>query len=214
VSDLLLATANPGKQREFTRLLQGLPGRLVLPQEIGLNLDVPEPHLTYAENAGAKGSAYCRASGLPALADDSGIEVATLDWGPGPRSARYGGADVEDRATLILQLLGDATDRRARMVCWLALAIPGHAPDGTARSPRIELFSGVLEGEIARERRGEGGFGYDPIFLLPSGVTTAELPEGEKDAISHRGRAVQAAMPRLRQLLEGADTMQVPEEPA
>jgi len=214
VSDLLLATANPGKQREFTRLLQGLPGRLVLPQEIGLNLDVPEPHLTYAENAGAKGSAYCRASGLPALADDSGIEVAALDWGPGPRSARYGGADVDDRATLILQLLGDATDRRARMVCWLALAIPGHAPDGTARSPRIELFSGVLEGEIARERRGEGGFGYDPIFLLPSGVTTAELPEGEKDAISHRGRAVQAAMPRLRELLEGADTMQAPEEPA
>jgi XTP/dITP diphosphohydrolase len=214
VSDLLLATANPGKQREFTRLLQGLPGRLVLPQEIGLNLAVPEPHLTYAENAGAKGSAYCRASGLPALADDSGIEVAALDWGPGPRSARYGRADVDDRATLILQLLGDATDRRARMVCWLALAIPGHAPDGTARSPRIELFSGVLEGEIARERRGEGGFGYDPIFLLPSGVTTAELPEGEKDAISHRGRAVQAAMPRLRELLEGADTMQVPEEPA
>ena len=115
---------------------------------------------------------------------------------------------------MILELLGDATDRRARMVCWLALAIPGVAPDGTARSPRIELFSGVIEGEIARERRGEGGFGYDPIFLLPSGVTTAELPEGEKDAISHRGRAVAAAMPRLRELLEGADTMQAPEEPA
>ena len=214
MSDLLLATANPGKQREFTRLLQGLPGRLVLPQEIGLGLDVPEPHLTYAENAGAKGSAYCRASGLPALADDSGLEVAALDWGPGPRSARYGGADVDDRASLILELLGDATDRRARMVCWLALAIPGVAPDGTARSPRIELFNGVIEGEIAHERRGEGGFGYDPIFLLPSGVTTAELPEGEKDAISHRGRAVAAAMPRLRELLEGADTMQAPEEPA
>jgi XTP/dITP diphosphohydrolase len=214
VSDLLLATANPGKQREFTRLLRGLPGRLVLPQEIGLDLDVPEPHLTYAENAGAKGSAYCRASGLPALADDSGLEVAALDWGPGPRSARYGGADVDDRATLILQLLADATDRRARMVCWLALVIPGTAPDGTTRSPRIELFNGVLEGEIAHERRGEGGFGYDPIFLLPSGVTTAELPEGEKDAISHRGRAAAAAMPRLRELLEGADTMQAPEEPA
>jgi XTP/dITP diphosphohydrolase len=214
VSDLLLATANPGKQREFTRLLHGLPGRLVLPQEIGLDLDVPEPHLTYAENAGAKGSAYCRASGLPALADDSGLEVAALDWGPGPRSARYGGADVDDRATLILQLLSDATDRRARMVCWLALAIPGTAPDGTTRSPRIELFNGVIEGEIARERRGEGGFGYDPIFLLPSGMTTAELPEVEKDAISHRGRAVAAAMPRLREILEAADTMQAPEEPA
>ncbi|MEX2137563.1 MAG: non-canonical purine NTP pyrophosphatase [Chloroflexota bacterium] len=201
MSDLLLATGNPGKQREFSRLLEGLPGRLVLPQQIGLTLDIPEPHPTYAENAAAKASAYARASGLPALADDSGIEVAALDWGPGARSARYGGSEVDDRATLILDLLGDASDRRARMVCWLALAIPGAAPDGTARSPRIELFSGVMEGEIAHERRGHGGFGYDPIFQLPSGITTAELPEGEKDLVSHRGRAVAAALPRLRSLL-------------
>ena len=87
------------------------------------------------------------------------------------------------------------------MVCALALAVPGSAPDGTARSPRVEHFSGVLNGSIAHERRGVGGFGYDPIFLLPSGVTTAELPEGEKDAISHRGLAVAAALPRLRELL-------------
>ena len=200
MSDLLLATANPGKQREFGRLLQGLPGRLLFPQELGLDLDVPEPHLTYAENAAAKAVAYSRSSGLPALADDSGIEVAALDWGPGPRSARYGGSAVGDRATLILELLGDASDRSARMVCWLALAIPGIAPDGTTRTPRVELFSGVMEGAIAHERRGEGGFGYDPIFLLPSGVTTAELPEDEKDLVSHRGRAVAAALPRLREL--------------
>jgi XTP/dITP diphosphohydrolase len=224
VSDLLLATANPGKQREFSRLLQELAGRVVLPQHIGLDLDVPEPHLTYAENATAKAVAYARAAGLPALADDSGIEVAALDWGPGPRSARYGGSEVEDRATLILDLLADATDRRARMVCWLALAIPGIAPDGTARWPRVELFSGVMEGTVALERRGEGGFGYDPIFLLPTGVTTAELPEHDKDLVSHRGRAVAAAMGRLRELTadqppepsaeRGADTMQSPEEPA
>jgi XTP/dITP diphosphohydrolase len=217
VSDLLLATANPGKQREFSRLLQDLPGRVVLPQQIGLALDVPEPHLTYAENAAAKAVAYSRASALPALADDSGIEVAALDWGPGARSARYGGAEVGDRATLLLELLGDATDRRARMVCWLALAIPvGTAPDGAAGTPQVELFSGLMEGTIARERRGDGGFGYDPIFLLPSGVTTAELPEGEKDLVSHRGRAVAAALPRLRELVgdHGADTMQSPEEPA
>jgi XTP/dITP diphosphohydrolase len=110
------------------------------------------------------------------------------------------------------------------MVCWLALAVPGVAPDGTPRSPRVELFSGVMQGEIAEGQRGEGGFGYDPIFLLPSGITTAELPEGEKDAISHRGRAVAAALPRLRELMhdEGsvpipggsADTMASPEEPA
>lgn len=204
MSDLLLATTNPGKQREFGRLLRGLPGRVVLPQQLGLELDVPEPHATYAENAAAKASAYARASGLPALADDSGIEVAALDWGPGVRTARYGDADVADRAALIVEQLGDATDRRARMVCWLALAVPGHAPDGTPRTPSVELFHGVVEGAVATERRGTGGFGYDPIFLLPSGVTTAELPDGEKDAISHRGRAVAAAMPRLRQLLEAA----------
>jgi len=224
VSDLLLASANPGKQREFRRLLRGLPGRLLMPQEIGLDLDVPEPHATYAENAAAKATAYSRASGLPSLADDSGLEVAALDWGPGPRSARHGGDEVADRASLILELLGDAEDRRARMVCWLALAIPGHAPDGTVRAPRIELFDGVMSGTIATRPRGEGGFGYDPIFMLPSGDTTAELPEGDKDAISHRGRAVVAAMPRLRELLRdrpsdpgdaiGADTMHSPEEPA
>jgi XTP/dITP diphosphohydrolase len=222
VSDLLLATANPGKQREFSRLLRGLPGRVLVPQALGLDLDVPEPHLTYAENAAAKASAYCTASGLPALADDSGLEVAALDWGPGARSARHGGQAVGDRAALILEMLGEATDRRARMVCWLALAVPGVAPDGTTRSPRVELFSGVMEGEIAEQQRGEGGFGYDPIFLLPNGLTTAELPEGDKDAISHRGRAVAAALPRLRELALGdrllagsaasADTMQSPEE--
>ena len=224
MSDLLLATANRGKQREFGRLLRGLPGRVVLPQEIGLDLDVPEPHATYAENAAAKATAYCLASGLPALADDSGIEVAALDWGPGPRSARLGGSAVADRARLILDLLADATDRRARMVCALALAIPGSAPDGTPRTPRVERFEGTMDGSIGLEPRGAGGFGYDPIFLLPAGMTTAELPEAEKDAVSHRGRAVAAALPRLRQLMSddapassrpsGADTMQLPEERA
>jgi len=222
VSDLLLATTNPGKQRELGRLLHGLPGRVLLPQEIGLELDIAEPHATYAENAAAKASAYARASGLPALADDSGLEVAALDWGPGVRTARYGVADVADRAGLIVELLGAATDRRARMVCWLALAVPGIAPDGTPRTPSIELFHGVVEGTVATERRGTGGFGYDPIFLLPSGATTAELAEAEKDAISHRGHAVAAALPRLREVLfayrpisgdaAGAGTMGRPEE--
>ena len=223
MSDLLLATANPGKQREFSRLLRDLPGRVLMPQAIDLDLDVPEPHLTYAENATAKAAAYCIASGLPSLADDSGIEVAALDWGPGARSARHGGSAVGDRAALILEMLEGARDRQARMVCWLALAVPGTAPDGTPRSPRIELFSGMMEGVIAGEQRGTGGFGYDPIFELPSGLTTAELPEGEKDAISHRGRAVAAALPRLRQLLlddgpapalaPSPDTIASPEEP-
>ena len=197
MTDLLLATTNRGKQAEFGRLLQGIPGRLVFPQEIGLDLDVPEPHLTYAENATAKADAYCRASGLLTLADDSGIEVAALDWGPGVTTARYGGSDVEDRVGLLLDSIEGASDRGARMVCHLALAIP--SPDGAA--PAIETFFGVVEGTVSVERRGSGGFGYDPIFLLPSGLTTAELPEGEKDRISHRGQAVTAAMPRLHQLM-------------
>ena len=204
MTDLLLATTNPGKQSEFSRLLRDLPGRLVMPQQIGLDLDVPEPYLTYAENASAKAAAYSLASGLVALADDSGLEVAALDWGPGARSARYGGSEVGDKVALILSLLDGVEDRRARMVCHLALALPRSSPDGTARSPQVEVFSGVMEGSIAESRRGLGGFGYDPIFLLPSGVTTAELPVGEKDAVSHRGQAVEAALPSLRKALASA----------
>lgn len=197
MSDLLLATANRGKQGEFGRLLEGIPGRLVFPQQIGVELDVPEPYGTYAENATAKADAYCRASGLLTLADDSGIEVAALDWGPGVTTARFGGPDAVDRAALLLEAIDGASDRAARMVCHLALAIPG--PRGQA--PAIEHFSGTMSGSVAPERRGSGGFGYDPIFLLPSGRTTAELPDAEKDRISHRGRAVAAAMPRLHELM-------------
>ena len=189
---LLVATGNPGKQDELRRLLADLPAEIVTPSEIGIGLEVEEPHDTYAENAAAKADAFARASGLLSIADDSGIEVAALDWGPGVRSARWGGGRNADR---MLEAVGEATDRRARMVCAIAIGIP--SPEG----PRVELFTGVVEGAVARERRGSGGFDYDPIFLLPSGVTTAELPESEKDRISHRGRAVAAATPRLLALL-------------
>lgn len=201
MTTLLLASSNPGKQREFKRLLGDLGEALVVPQDLGIERDVAEPHDTYAENATAKALAYCRVSGLPTLADDSGIEVAALGWGPGVRTARFGGPLVTDRVAHLLEQLRGVEDRRARMVCWLALAIPGLGPDGTPRSPRIELFSGILEGAVALEPRGSGGFGYDPVFQLPSGLTNAELPEAEKDAISHRGLAVAAALPRLRHVL-------------
>jgi len=198
VTDLLLATTNRGKQRELGRLLADLPTRVVTPQDLDLDLDVAEPYDTYAENAAAKASAYARASGLPTLADDSGLEVAALGWGPGVRTNRFGGTDVDDPVMHLLAQLPDADDRRARMVCWLALAMPGRSPGDP---PTIELFSGVVDGSVTRERRGQGGFGFDPIFLLPTGKTTAELPEAEKDRISHRGRAVAAARPRLLELL-------------
>ncbi len=193
--ELLLATTNPGKQREFMRLLDGLPGRVVLPQQIGVALDVDEPYDTYVENGSAKADAWCRASGLLTLADDSGIEVAALDWRPGVHTARFGGPEVTDKASYLIEQLDGASDRRARMRCLLAVGIP------MADGPSIELFEGLMHGSVATSRRGEGGFGYDPVFLLPSGVTTAELPEEEKDRISHRGRAVAAAWPRLTELL-------------
>jgi len=194
VTELLVATNNPGKLNEFRRLLATLPARVVGPADARIALEVDEPYATYGENAAVKAAAFCRASGLLTLADDSGIEVAALGWGPGVHSARWGKRDGRD-ADRLLEAVADAPDRRARMVCWLALAIPVE-PD-----PAIELFDGVLEGSVAVERRGRSGFGYDPIFELPSGQTTAELPDHVKDRISHRGRAVTAAIPRLRELL-------------
>ena len=189
---LLVATTNTGKQREFRRLLAFLPAEIVTPADVGLSLEVDEPHETYAENAMAKADAYARASGILSIADDSGIEVAALDWGPGVRSARWGQGNNADR---LLDAIAVADDRRARMVCALAVARPGET------GPQIEVFKGVVTGSVARERRGSGGFGYDPIFLLERGVTTAELSEVEKDRVSHRGRAVAAATPRLREIL-------------
>ena len=189
---LLIATTNRGKQDEFRRLLSGLNAELVTPDELGIDLQVEEPHDTYAENAAVKADAFARASGLISLADDSGIEVAALGWGPGVRSARWGGGRNAER---VLEALGSARDRRARMVCALAIAVPG------APAPGVEIFTGIVEGRVADGMRGSGGFGYDPIFELPSGLTTAELPAGEKDGLSHRGRAVAAAVPRLRELL-------------
>ncbi len=194
MSRLLIATTNAGKQREFRRLLAQLPAELVTPDEIGLDLQVDEPHETYAENAIVKAEAYAGASGLPSLADDSGIEIAALDWGPGVRSARWGGGRNAER---VLEALGAEPDRRARMVCVVAVAIP-------PRASVTATFQGVVGGSVALEQRGGGGFGYDPIFLLPSGTTMAELPEPAKDRVSHRGRAVAAALPTLRALV-GAD---------
>lgn len=192
--ELLVATNNDGKLAEFRRLLSGLPVHVVGPAEIGLELTVPEPHLTYADNARDKALAFARASGRLTLADDSGIEVAALDWGPGARSARWMVAKAGDNADTLLDRLEGVSDRRARMVCWLALAEPG------PREPSVELFSGTVEGRVATARRGSGGFGYDPIFELPSGLTTAELAPEEKDRLSHRGQAVAAASPRIRSL--------------
>ena len=192
---ILVATTNLGKQGEFRRLLAPLGVPIATPQDLGLDLQVDEPYDSYAENAAAKARAFAHASGLPSLADDSGIEVAALDWGPGVRSARWAGEKGRE-ADRMLEVMVGVTDRRARMVCALALGIPASGGIGP-----VEVFMGVMEGAIASERRGDGGFGYDPVFLVDGRSTTAELDDLEKDRVSHRGRAVAAAMPRLRELL-------------
>ena len=138
------------------------------------------------------GTGRVAASGVVSVADDSGIEIAALDWGPGVRSARWGGGRNAER---VLEALGPEPDRRARMVCAIAVGVPGEP------GPVVEVFTGVVEGSVAHGMRGDHGFGYDPIFELPSGRTTAELAEVDKDRLSHRGRAVAAALPRIRELL-------------
>jgi XTP/dITP diphosphohydrolase len=181
---LVLATHNEHKLREFRALLE--PHTLVpLPDDMSLP---PETGATFEENARAKAEAACRATGEPAIADDSGIEAAALGGRPGVRSARYAGEGATDEENLakLLAEVPDDGDRRVAYVCALAYA----EPDAETR-----VFIERCEGELAREPRGEGGFGYDPAFV-PTGSadrrTMAELSVAEKDAISHRGRAARA----------------------
>lgn len=194
---LLIATNNKGKVVELRALLQGIPAELAVPEDIGLELDIPEDGLTYAENAGTKAAAFARASGLISLADDSGLEVEALDGAPGLHSARYlgrpGATDAERRAYLLQNLSGKPRPWIARFRSAVAIAVPGG---------NVRFAEGTCEGEIIPEERGTGGFGYDRLFFIPSaGRTMAELSLTEKNRISHRARAVIKARPILLELL-------------
>ena len=196
---LLIATGNRGKFSEFRELLAGIPYELVSLADLNITQAVQETGTTYEENARLKAEAYARASGLLTLADDSGIEVAALGNEPGVHSARYGGEGLSDagRVDLLLSNLAKhpAMPRTARFVCVIAIAQPG-------REPRF--VRGECPGVIASEPRGQNGFGYDPVFLLPElGKTMAELPPEQKGALSHRGRAARLARGVLRELLRG-----------
>src|SRR3989304_630189 len=186
---LLLATNNPGKAAEFRQLLEGCGWEIVTPAELGLTLEIEETGQTYTENATMKAVEYAKASGLVTLADDSGLEVDALGGRPGPLSARYAGPDRtdEERVRALIEELAGVPDeqRTARFRAVIAIAEPGG---------RVELVEGTVEGRIAHEPRGENGFGYDPVFLLPErGRTAAELPSDEKNAVSHRGVAARKA---------------------
>ncbi len=195
MTTLLVATRNPGKMREFRLLLAPLAIGLCFPPDLGLQVEVPEDGATYADNACQKARAYAQLSGLLTLADDSGLEVDALDGAPGVRSARYReGSDVDRTAALLAHLRDVPWERRtARFRCVIAIVTP---------CGELYTAEGVCEGRIAFEPMGQGGFGYDPIFYLPEhGCTMAQLPEAEKNRISHRARAVATAIPLLRRLL-------------
>jgi XTP/dITP diphosphohydrolase len=196
-TQLLIASHNRGKLREYKDLLAGLPLTLVTPDELGLDLDVVESGATYADNAGLKATAYAQASGLLTLADDSGLEVDALDGAPGVRSARYALGGDADRVTALLRALAQVgappEGRTARFRCVIALV----APDG-----RSWIVEGECAGRIIDTPRGSGGFGYDPVFYVPDhGCTMAELSPAAKNRISHRARAVQALRPTLRRIV-------------
>lgn len=183
---IVLASGNPGKAREVRAALKGLDVELLSPDEAGIGFDVEETGSTYAENALIKARAACEASGLPALADDSGVEVDALPGELGVRSARFGGEGLNDsgRNALLLDRMREVPEagRGARYLCVLAYL----KPDGW-----FGFFEGALHGRILRAPQGEGGFGYDPLMYLPEhGCAVSELPLDVKNRISHRGIAL------------------------
>jgi XTP/dITP diphosphohydrolase len=201
VTTLLLATNNRGKLVEILSILSANPAHtldvnIITPEKIQLILEVEETGSSYAENASIKALAFSKASGLTTLADDSGLEVDALNGEPGIRSARYapvpGATDATRRAYLLSRLQNQPRPWNAHFHCTVAIA----EPDGA-----VHFSEGQVYGEIIAEERGTNGFGYDPIFFLPEiGKTMAELNMAEKNQLSHRGRAVQAALPVLHQL--------------
>jgi len=193
---LLIATKNAGKKAELEHILEGLDYSLLMPPDLGIDLDVEETGSSYRENALLKAEAFCEASGLLTLADDSGLEVDALDGAPGIYSARYGGPGLDDKGRyrlLLRELEGvPQAELTARFRCVIALVWP----DG-----RQETVEGVCEGRILNAPRGDHGFGYDPVFyVLDQGRSMAELPAEVKNATSHRARAMAQARAMLSQV--------------
>ena len=183
---VILASKNQHKLTELSAILSQLGFEIALESEYGLDIDVEEPGTTFEENSFLKADAVMKASGLPVLADDSGLMVDALDGAPGVYSARYGHkASDKERTAYLLENMKEVPEERrgAKFVCVITCLFP----DG-----RKIVARGECPGVIARAPHGENGFGYDPVFYLPElGMTYAELPSEQKNAISHRARALQ-----------------------
>jgi len=194
LKELVVASSNPGKLREFRELFAPVGIEVVAQGERGVP-DADEPHATFVENALAKARHAARCTGLAALADDSGICAAALGGEPGVHSARFAGepkSDLRNNAKLVA-LLADRPDRRAHYYCVVVL-VRG------ADDPEPLIAEGRWHGEVIATPRGAGGFGYDPHFYLPElGRTAAELAPHEKHAISHRGKALRRLIALLRE---------------
>ena len=192
---LVLASQNKGKLKEMQAILGELGIEVVLQSELGLAVDVEETGTTFAENATLKAKAVMEASGLPAIADDSGLCVDWLQGAPGIYSARYGGVDSdEERNQLLLNNMKGALDRSAHFHADIVCCFP----DGDILNTAGDIF-----GTIAYAPNGEGGFGYDPIFFVPSlRKTLAQVPAEDKNAISHRGNALRAMAVKLKEYME------------
>ena len=194
---LLLATTNAGKIQEYIAMLDDLPVQVVTLKAAGITAEVEETGATIRENAIIKAEAYTRLSGLPTLADDSGLEVDALGGEPGVRSARYGDKKTDkERNDLVLEKLRGVPNqwRHARFRCVIAIARPGH---------KVLTREGVCDGMIARLSKGSRGFGYDPIFYLPEmHLHMAELTLAIKNQISHRGKAMEGARDLVHQMLD------------
>jgi len=204
---LLIATHSAHKLAELRELLQLDRADLVSLDDVGVDDDPEETGTTFETNARIKARFGARRTGLPTIADDSGLEVEALGGGPGVRTKRYAGpnaTDAENNARLLAALSGFPPERRgARYVCVLALALP-EAGAGPADAVPIRMVRGTTRGRIATEPRGGGGFGYDPIFEPdgepPGGRTFGQWSAAEKHAVSHRGRAARRMTPILRGL--------------
>jgi len=196
MSDLLLASQNPGKLNEMRLLVEGLPFRVLGPRDIGIHDAPDETGQSFLENATIKALAYARLSGRLTVADDSGLSVDALDGAPGLYSSRFGGEGASDRdrnLLLLEKLRGQPFERRgARFTSAVVVARGAELLFQTQQS---------VEGFIAEDMRGESGFGYDPLFFYPPfGKTFGEIPREDKDRVSHRGQA----FARLRVFLAGA----------
>lgn len=193
---VVLASKNKHKLEEISKITEQFDIQLVMESELGVDIDVEETGTTFEENSFLKAEAVMQATGLPALADDSGIAVDALNGEPGIYSARYGFDDTLDdwgRLQLLLKNTEDVPDgqRQAQFVCVITMV----TPEGKVIQAR-----GEVHGELLREPRGENGFGYDPIFYYPPlGMTTAELPPEEKNRVSHRANALKVFYEKLKE---------------